>query len=758
MRLEHDPSPTESDLLLDLENAFDDDVANSPKVFVARSASFNGPNGAFVPYLPKRSSSFCESSQRTKAWLESTEDKRPVIKKKRRLKRERRIDKTDRGLSVRRLSDSVPVGPEPRATTQKAYLVDVKKNEPPVVRTAKPVKIPTVPDTFTSSENIVLRKKEQVETETVLEIKIPEYGATSESDVLSPISEQSETVPPKQRKSQPYRPNSQKGALAVLLEKNLQEIKRPEFSDGEVLSENPFRNPSPPLILHKRPQKLKVKVGFESSAIGQGLDTAPTEANTEDKTLPYYLKSSSKVSPKREPVKSQRIENNIEYEKSIELGQNILKISEKPPKTPEPVEIQYFIEDTPSPRETKKSEIRLKIKIPKPDYSNEIREEVEPITPDTDQSELEEIIETFSKEVRQSDIDDILSGDESRRRTPRPFLETAFLSSPKIMDKRATSMRSGRESAPIFRRNVSSPAYASGRQSVPVDHPQALRTRSLSRDGQNAKMAVSPNAASDPKGPFTPSEIEAIFWDRLKQKKIRDALREQQLLNGNSKSATVSPGFQREYENYRNGAESPVPRSQSALDFTKKKDGLMSKLPFFGKRRMKNKEDGAYKKGDDVTVTSLESPKTVSFDQTDAAAWNGRNGESVRPLPPVPLNDARYGVISKTPVRRPNDAAYNGRSNDAIYGVARAAPVARPSDVARARPGHLALRTTPAARRISDTESGSEAGEVQRIMMGVRMKGKFFSRNWAAQVVAYEQSTDGLGCYFMTFGSNGPLN
>lgn len=933
--MEHDPSPTESELLLDLENAFDDDqdpelderLVQERKGFVARSASFNGPNGAFVRYqnvenLPKRSSSFCESTQRTKSWVDSSEPvEEKKTKKKRRVKRERRVEKTDRGLSVRRLSDSVQLKPVPDLVkpaqpvtekpkpdppirrkllppvAQKAILVptlEIAKNDAPTARVAKPVSIPDVPTTYVSKSSLVLsvvqsslsEKKDEFHSiskttetnkaEKVLEIKIPETNESdtdgadnqaSGSDVLSPISEASEPVVPPHKKSLPYRrPNVQspKGALTVLFEKGLQEIQRKsgvDFPECDIISENPFRNPSPPPFVHRKPHTLRVKVGFESPTIGQGISTPPSETNTEEKTLPYYLKSIGNVNADHGPVKSERIESNIEYEKSIELGKKLIKVPEA--KTPEPREIHYIIEDrrspSPPPVKTpnKRAEVRLKIKVPKPDFTNEIREEVEPITPDTDQSELEDILETFSKEVQQADIEEILSGDESRHsRTPRTFLETAFLSSPMpeggMESRRAVPLRSGRESAPLIK-NFSSPDHLVGRQSVPVDHPQALRTRSLSRDGyrgmqeSKARMAVSPNAKSDPRGPYSPTEIEAIFWARLKQKKIKAALREQELLKANGslspefsrnspQRSTIGPIFQKEYENFAtvqlrqksNGAkpESPVPRSQSAMDFTKKKEGIMSKIPFFRRRSKSSKDEGAYKKTEDVcdeptpifkrgslisnassTDETPTSPKKVSFDQQRDGGWNGRNGDSGRPLPPVPAVDSGgYGVIARPnartqdqpsqdlygrPATSPNQGrsstpksaslkenaycrssvpevaygrsttpskesaygrssapevaygrsttpskenvygrssvpaggsenAYGGvvrRENDTVYGVARGPPI---------RPGHLALRgdmSRRAAIRVSDTESGSEAGEVQRIMLGVRLRG-----------------------------------
>jgi len=724
---------------------------------------------------------------------------RPAVKKKRRVKRERRVDKN---LSVRRLSDSVQL--KPLADVEPTKKVSEKPPEPPsrrkvhpieppkaftVVGTKtdsipvrstkpKPVSIPDVPPTYVSKTNLILSPPSEKtkpgtivkdKTEKVLSIS-PEFDGAdklnSDCELLSSISERSEPSLPAPRKSLPYKkpdPAGPKGALTVLFEKGLEVIaKKSEenFPEGDVISENPFRSPSPPPVIHRRPHTLRVKVGFESSAIGQDIQTAPTEVNNSDKTLPYFLKTEQKTSIPKSPVKSERIESNIEYEKSIELGKNIIKVPEKdPPKTPELREVQYFVDETsPSPPVLRKSTAHLKIKVPKPDYSNEIREEVEPITPDTDQSEIEDILEQFSKEVKQSDIEDILSGDESRRsRTPKRYLETAFLSTPTMPESRSyTPTRSGRESAPIFKIYDRPPE--SGRQSVPVDHPQVLRTRSLSRDGhRNAqdlrlRMPASPTSKSEPRSPYSAGEIEAVFWDRLKQKKIRAALREQELLksNGHSPStfsrnsphrSTIGPVFQSEYEAFpqvqmrtTNGrqVESPVPRSQSAMDFTKKKEekGLMSKIPFFRKKSKNGKDDGAYKKaGEDVcdeptpifnrgsllsngsSSEGLEnplSPKKVSFDRSKSL-------ENGRPLPPVP--DTGYGVI----LRRKQTDVY-GRAGEGGYGATRPANLPL-------RPASAQAKMFNSHVRASDTESGSEAGEVQRIMMRsgpTRMKSKFF--------------------------------
>ncbi|EEB10231.1 conserved hypothetical protein [Pediculus humanus corporis] len=272
--------------------------------------------------------------------------------------------------------------------------------------------------------------------------------------------------------------NAKKGALQKLYEEGLKKIQERHSSESgtedkvcnDLEPDNPFKNDQDVLALTnyvvKRPQTLKIKVGFESPAIGQDLDTPPNLANTSEKTLPYYLKSQeskvlrpSKGLERENPFLSEfqktcsigRCENNIEYEKYVEFGKNLVKpstIDKNTEKILQEAEVerriiegqlekldsnQEDLEKPPTKKSLKKLDLSRKVKIPKPDYSNEIREEVEPITPDTDQSEIEEILETFSKELKNADVNEILSGDESRQKRSTPSLrETAFLSSPPV--------------------------------------------------------------------------------------------------------------------------------------------------------------------------------------------------------------------------------------------------------------------------------------------------------------------------------------
>lgn len=1038
--LENDPSPTESELIQDLENEFGDDdliekYKRERKCFLERSASFNsdrnGQPGAFVRYpnklKPKRSSSFCSgSSTRSTAHTgrsdRSLERKPGDIKKPKRLarcksfegqidtsesedyvevrnrkkfneskKREKRksrkekrveeetktieneiIDYKSEKLSVRRFSE-ISVAKE----------VKSEDNVPkPLVRN-KPAPPPVpVRRSFPS-------KEEKHKTEIVIpigekkEVKVEEKKEKSELKIVE--------VP---KKKVVENSGTHKGALQALYEEGLKKIKqkRNSESEGEEKTQsesesgtgNPFKEkPLSPLnYIAKRPQTLKIKVGFESPAIGQDLNTPPALADTEEKTLPYYLKSQEVgVSEKNKEKKNEkakkltdRCENNIEYEKYVEFGKNLIKVSDldkRKEKALQEAEVERrIIEDEidkieeevdykKSPRKSlKKLEIK-KAKEPKPDYSNEIREEVEPITPDTDQSEIEEILETFSKELKNSDVNEILSGDESRRKrssstssTPKTLLETAFLSSPPIgkydsmpqydhvpLRKTVSSPRtvsktrdqvlmtsilrkegrpntlplnnngmpdtsltlenyierkrcqyppSGRVSAPLFKESYHSPGYTSGRRSVPVDHQRNeiqergrslqrvplrsvqpvyddndnfkrnnLRTRSLTRDGirgytepkiihndiiYESRIPKSVNnninvgrMSLDYKNPadYTASEIEAVFWERLKQKKLRAQQREQELLqqklqpnhfNRNTpERSTIGPIFQREMNHIQNG------RSQSALDFVKepletpttpssdterkkKKDEKgfsITKIPFFRKRSKSGSKDDSYKRASEDYEDTATSPifkrgslisnssnegtdtstsnlhKKVSFDQTDATTWPTRNGPALspptrirpiekqlssdsdvflpnkpevptRPLPPLPKENsdgAGYGVILRgNKIQKPKDQQSPQTPKSPEYGRITIAEAQRASplyDVARnqrnmgiihenelygntrfrERELYVNRRSGIKPTTHSDTESGSEAGEVQRILHGVdkrQMTGKIF--------------------------------
>lgn len=1015
-RLEHDPSPTESELLRELEYDFDDDEVvekykRERECFLERSASFNsdrnGQQGAFVRYpnksKPKRSSSFCVAGSRGRISGDNAVEKkgdysleRKTETKKRRLLRcrsyEGQIDTSEsedyiavrsrKKISETRRKEKRKTKREKKSDgktkTVKNEVVDytclsvsrvseestVNESEKPVDEVTENFSKPAIkcPPPVPQRRSVLSRDVKQQKS--LVSIPVEESENRFKTEVSLPIVEseeedkakvdesdrsqaddersKSETVPLKKK-------SDVKGLLQHLYEEGLKEIQRKQTSESEseerqfpelkIISENPFKKEielGPGNYVAKRPQSLKIKVGFESPAIGQDLTTPPSLADTEEKTLPYYLKSqNTKLTEKQKksvPLSTERCENNIEYEKYVEFGKNLIKvelteknsIKEKRLQEAE-VDRRIIAEEIKKseerrnslPKSPKKSLKKLdikRVKEPKPDYSNEIREEVEPITPDTDQSEIEEILETFSRELQNSDVNEILSGDESRAkwRSPPPTAvrETAFLSSPVVKcdlmsqvekpplrktislprnvskardqvlktsmlrrEARPTSLSlvnsnglpdtsltlenyidrrrmqyppSGRVSAPLFKENHS-PGYVSGRSSVPVDFRSVtpdrgrpmirtavrsrysdggdenfkrnnLRTRSLTRDAyrcypetrtmvQNDVIYESkiPRANSrdfptrKPDG-YSANEIEAMFWERLKQKKMQEALREKQLtMEGKAENGFVrnAPSRSSVGPVYQNAERDYVrPRPQSAMDFTQdsdrsvadgKKKGLISKIPFFRRKSKGSKEDSYkraseeyeenYNTGSVTSTSSIDAPETgmkkVSFDKTDnAAACQTRNRPAAtpasrmtrplekqsssdsdvffpvrktpeaRPLPPLP-REGGYGVISRR-VQSPEygriAAAAETQRGSPLYDFARkeASPArnmgiihenelyANGKQETYAGPRPL----LPKAQTHSDTESGSEAGEVQRILHGVdkrpAQKGEYF--------------------------------
>lgn len=786
---------------------------------------------------------------------------------------------------------------------------------------------------------------------------------------------------------------NKKGALQKLYEEGLKKIQERHSSESgteeKIISDlepdNPFKE-EPSIrfsnYVVKRPQTLKIKVGFESPAIGQDLDTPPSLANTSEKTLPYYLKSQEpnfsnvrKIFPSQNSFRSGiklpstgRCENNIEYEKYVEFGKNLVKVEKTTPidknteKVLQEAEVerriieveleklesqQDLLDKSPNKKSLKKLDLSRKVKTPKPDYSNEIREEVEPITPDTDQSEIEEILETFSKELKNSDVNEILSGDESRpKRSPSTVRETAFLSSAlvkcnsmsqnnkeplqkasslptpvaktrdqvlktAILRKEArpnslplrsnnglpnTSLTlenyverrkmnypaSGRISAPLFK-EYQNPGNFSGRLSVPVDHEKnliaergrslsrnrtradfeniyngnfprnQLRTRSLTRDAyrgysqtksdvprqviyeSNIPKPVnnkviggpltlrrnnqSPSRSYDNRdsGRYSASEIEAVFWERLRQKKIRESLREQELLQKNDSESvnfvrnapernTVGPIYQRDkVHREQNGGvrypeklqsnreplkKSPEDDLQNDLTGKRKKDEKgfsISKIPFFRRRSKSGSKEDSYKRasedyedyqGNHISNSSFEesdafSPeKKVSFDKTDhlkstnkmepiksirplekqtsldsdgyAPNSPSRHPTASRPLPPLPrdMDGGGYGVIlrnkenvnllasqkpidygrvSGTEMHRASpfhETQSKSMSPSRNMGIIHENELYSNSKLRESDP-YFAPKFGSRAPTLSDTESGSEAGEIQRILHGV---------------------------------------
>ncbi|KAL0277328.1 UNVERIFIED_CONTAM: hypothetical protein PYX00_004665 [Menopon gallinae] len=955
-RLEHDPSPTESELLRELEYDFDDDdeertagsvrqvpeqeQAEEKQQFLRCSQPGSGLRRSYEGQIDT-SESEDYIGVRTRKKISETRRK-----EKRKTKREKKSDgktKTVKNEVVDYTCLSVcKVLEESTANESEKPVDEVKENvskpatkcPPPVPqrrsilsRDAKQHKsVVTIPVQESPEEN-------RFKTEVSLPIveSEEEKSKVDESDRSHADDERSKSESGPSKKK-----GDAKGLLQQLYEEGLKEIHKKQTSESEseerqfpelkIISENPFKEEiklGQGNYVAKRPQSLKIKVGFESPAIGQELTTPPTLADTEEKTLPYYLKSQNPKLTEKErksvPPSTERCENNIEYEKYVELGKNLIKVqpteknSTKEKKLQEAEvdrriiaeEIQKSEERRNSlPRSPKKSLKKLdikRVKEPKPDYSNEIREEVDPITPDTDQSEIEEILETFSRELQNSDVNEILSGDESRAkwRSPPPTAvrETAFLSSPVVtcnsmsqpekpplrktvsvprnvskareqvlktsmlrkegrpnslslannnglpdtsltlenyLDrKRMQYPQSGRVSAPLFKENHS-PGYLSGRSSVPVDFRSVTpdrgrpvmrtpvrsrysdysdenfkrnnpRTRSLTRDAYRCypetRTMVQNNVIYESKIPrannrevparkpdgYSANEIEAMFWERLKQKKMQEALREKQL----TMEGKAENGFVRNAPNrssvgpiYQNAErESVRPRPQSAMDFTQdsdrstgadgKKKGLISKIPFFRRKSKGSKEDSYkraseeyednYNTGSVTSTSSIDTPDTnmkkVSFDKTDNAAWPARNGQAqtpparmtrplekqsssdsdvffpvkktpeTRPLPPLP-RDGGYGVISRR-VQSPEYgriAVAETHRASPLYEFARkeASPArnmgiihenelyANGKQEVYAGPRPL----LPKAQTHSDTESGSEAGEVQRILHG----------------------------------------
>lgn len=1107
-RLEHNPSPTESELLHDLENDFDDEIEekhNRERIcFLERSASFNtdrhGQPGAFAKYTnpaqPKRSSSFCGGTNNSKksnklrppdlykingegtkkprtilrsksfeGSIDTTSDSEDYIETKVRKKfsdvkkKEKRkvkkkvsekakpvISENQKEQSVTRkpcnatlpisVKESLPVNnferklkdvpipkpsirkkpvPPPLNISNSAKIYTEEETVPRVVdTTGQQSSIKQEPDitsdrfktTVTVPINVPEKLKSLVEEgETDGESKLKKRDQTIENTKVEEIKDKTGNIEAKEDKFNKNLVNgfnsNKKGALQRLYEeglKKIQEKHNPDSSTEEKVaiekeSDNPFKENQKIFFSNymvKRPQTLKIKVGFESPAIGQDLDTPPDLANTVEKTLPYYLKSQqSKVfNPNKRSFDSSysfssdchdsppesligRRENNIEYERSVELGKNLVKTSPVDKKTEKILqeaeierrlveaevqkaeEDQSFVDKSPK-KSLKKLDLSKKVKTPKPDYSNEIREEVEPITPDTDQSEIEEILEAFSRELKNSDVNEILSGDESRqKRSPSALRETAFLSSPPvkspimaqndresmpkisplpapvtkarnqvlktaILRKEArpnslplrnnnglpnTSLTlenyverrkmnypaSGRVSAPLFK-EYQSPGYLSGRRSVPVDHerniimdrgrslnrnvnPRAdldnvyndnfhrnqLRTRSLTRDahrsmsdpksgiqrqviyesnipkpvnnkvgvlgmGQMRKTSQTPTKVGENRDPgkYSSTEIEAMFWERLRQKKIRESLREQELLQNNTNGispnfirstperSTIGPIYQKgsdkvhraqngmlenqdkqikNQENTKKPSDTPT-SSQNDLSGKKKKDEKgfsISKIPFFRRKSKSASKEDSYKRasedyedyqGNHVSSSSLDEPDTsatrkVNINQTDQSNWINQNGSTnvhynkqmssdsdvflpnsptrlqdghsaARPLPPLPRDHdgSGYGVI----LRNKENSKFLINQKPADYGrvsggeMARSSPFhetpVKPMSPSRNMGiihenelySNSKLRDTEfyypqrlgsRSQTLSDTESGSEAGEIQRILHSV---------------------------------------
>ncbi|KAK6617354.1 hypothetical protein RUM43_014363 [Polyplax serrata] len=906
----------------------------------------------------------------------------------------------------------LPVKAEDVKITQKSVYLEPQANSP---KKESEIKV----DRFKTTVTLPVLESEEEKSETLSEnpistavIKLEKAEDNSkelkEKDHIKEVEDNNKAIKEKEEKVvkegrkalvengecklNKINPNqNKKGALQKLYEDGLKKIQEKHSSESgadekitpDCEPDNPFREQEPSIGLTnyvvKRPQTLKIRVGFESPAIGQDLDTPPSLANTSEKTLPYYLKSQeSKVLNGTNTFGNQncfrttgRCENNIEYEKSVELGKNLIKV-EKPSidknteKVLQEAEVerrivqveieklenqQEELSKPPTKKSLKKLDLSRKKKAPKPDYSNEIREEVEPITPDTDQSEIEEILETFSRELKNSDVNEILSGDESRqKRSPPALRETAFLPSASVkcnampqpsketltktsslptpvaktrdqvlktamLRKEArpnslplrngnglpnTSLTlenyverrkmnyppSGRVSAPLFK-EYQSPGYMSGRRSVPVDHERniipernrilprnrtraevenicngnfqrnLLRTRSLTRDASkgylepksdvqrqviyesnipksiNNKLTGPPQVLRRPgQSPpvlynnrdsdrYSASEIEAVFWERLRQKKIRESLREQELLqkttdNGSvnfvrnaPERSTIGPIYQSNSDKIhreQNGGvyhqeksaknREPVKTqseagSQNDLTGKRKKDEKgfsISKIPFFRRKSKSGSKDDSYKRasedyedyqGNHVSNSSLDesdtinSGKKVSFDKTDNARCINKNElgritnrpyekqlssdsdvflpnsptrlhpSASRPLPPLPrdTDGTGYGVI----LRNKENVTYLQNQKPEIVrttgaDIHRASPFQETHATSMSPSRNMGiihenelynntkLRESDAyfipkfgtrSQTLSDTESGSEAGEIQRILHGV---------------------------------------